>query len=133
MTRYYGVLASHHRLRERAIPKPAAQSPTPTPSPNPPRRPRSPCASSSWTGPVVPLTARPFGRFVTLALPLALDRAKIPRPRTPAAPRASPYSSSPPNSYFKTLKRTHTHPDPRVLQPGGERADVEVEGDVAIH
>ena len=27
MTRYYGVLASHHRLRERVIPKPAAPPP----------------------------------------------------------------------------------------------------------
>ncbi len=29
MTRYYGVLASHHRLRERVIPKPAAPPPPP--------------------------------------------------------------------------------------------------------
>ena len=29
MTRYYGVLASHHRLRERVIPKPAVPPPPP--------------------------------------------------------------------------------------------------------
>ena len=29
MTRYYGVFASHHRLRERVIPKPAAPPPPP--------------------------------------------------------------------------------------------------------
>ena len=29
MTRYYGVFASHHRLRERVIPKPAAPLPPP--------------------------------------------------------------------------------------------------------
>jgi hypothetical protein len=29
MTRYYGVLASHHRLREHVIPKPAAPPPPP--------------------------------------------------------------------------------------------------------
>ncbi len=29
MTRYYGVLASHHRLRERVIPRPAAPPPPP--------------------------------------------------------------------------------------------------------
>jgi len=29
MTRYYGVLASHHRLRERVIPTPAAPAPPP--------------------------------------------------------------------------------------------------------
>jgi hypothetical protein len=31
MTRYYGVFASHHRLRERVIPKPAAPPPPPPP------------------------------------------------------------------------------------------------------
>lgn len=29
MTRYYGVFASHHRLRERVIPRPAAPPPPP--------------------------------------------------------------------------------------------------------
>ena len=29
MTRYYGVFASHHRLREHVIPKPAAPPPPP--------------------------------------------------------------------------------------------------------
>jgi hypothetical protein len=52
MTRYYGVLASHHRLRERVIPRPAAPPPPPqlaldfapgdpaesTPTPSPRRR-----------------------------------------------------------------------------------------------
>ena len=48
MTRYYGVLASHHRLRERVIPKPAAPPPpqlpldfaSPATRPNPRPRPR---------------------------------------------------------------------------------------------
>jgi hypothetical protein len=154
MTRYYGVFASHHRLREHVIPRPAAPphrhssrwtSPTPTTPPNPrpdpgaspgqsmrrphacprgrlrrrrhrpnpPRRPRSPSASSSWPGPVVPLTARPFGdvftrprpaavltaplgprtgRFVALALPLAPRTVpKSPDRALPAAPRAASY------------------------------------------
>ncbi len=91
------------------------------------RRPRSPCASSSWPGPVVPLTTRPTGdvftrprpaaavaallgprtgRFVTLALPLAPRTVpKSPDRALPAARRAALYSPSPPNSHFKPLKR----------------------------
>jgi hypothetical protein len=173
MTRYYGVLASHHRLRERVIPRPAAPPPppqlpldfdpaesSPTSSPRPRRiawakllarvfalditrcrkcggrmrvlevvsdadaiarilhGARAPaCASSSWTGPVVRLTARPFGdvftrlrlaavltaplgprtgRFVTLALPLAPGPCQNP-----------PTARSPP---LAGLLRTHPRP-----------------------
>jgi len=38
MTRYYGVLASHHRLREHVIPRLAAPLPPPHP------------ADASWSG-----------------------------------------------------------------------------------
>ena len=57
MTRYYGVLASHHRLRERVIPKPAAP-------PSPPQLaldfalPSDPAKSSPTSSP------RPRRRFV---------------------------------------------------------------------
>ena len=128
--------APRPRLRARHHPLPKMRRPHACPRgrlrcrrhrPNPPRRPRSPCASSSWTGPVVPLTARPFGdvftrlrlaavlaaplgtlagHFVTLALPLALRTVpKSPDRGLPAARRAAPYLPSPPNSRFELLKR----------------------------
>jgi hypothetical protein len=114
--------APRPRLRHRHHPLPKMWRPHACPRgrlrrrrhrPNPPRRPRSPSASSSWPGPVVPLTARPFGdvftrprpaavltaplgprtgRFVTLALPLAPRTVpKSPDRALPAAPRAASY------------------------------------------
>jgi hypothetical protein len=101
MTRYYGVLASHHRLRERVIPKPAVPPPppqlaldfalpddSPASSPSSSPRPRriawakllarifaidiTRCRNRPRPAAVLTAPLGPrTGRFVTLALPLA--------------------------------------------------------------
>ncbi len=49
----------------------------PTPSPESSTAPALPCASSSWTGPVVPLTARPTGDVLTRPRPAAAVAALL--------------------------------------------------------
>jgi hypothetical protein len=67
MTRYYGVFASHHRLREHVIPKPAA--------PPPPQLPLDfdPAESSPTSSPTSSPRPRRIGWAKLLARVFALD------------------------------------------------------------